>query len=130
MDFIADAQKPKIIRGGFYMDERRKEIRLDKFLSISYRISKGLLKSSARSRNVSQGGICLPVFQWLDPGLMLDMEIKVQEYEKPILASGEVIWIKANPGNKQYPFEAGIRILKIASLGKNEIKKILEKASS
>jgi hypothetical protein len=108
------------------MDERRKEVRLDKFLSISYRISKGLLRSSSRSRNVSQAGICLPVFQHLDPGVILDMEINVQEYEKPILASGEIIWIKANPGNRQYPFEAGIRILNIDSLGKNEIKKILK----
>jgi c-di-GMP-binding flagellar brake protein YcgR len=112
------------------MDERRKEVRIDKLLSISYRISKGLLKSTSSTRNVSQVGLCLPVFQRLDPGIVLEMEMKLLEYRRPITASGEVVWIRENPDNKQYSFEAGIGFIKIESIGKNGITKISEKLSA
>ena len=95
------------------MDERRQNIRINKSLEVRYRISNNFLRSGSRSVDVSRAGMRLPTIQRLEPGTILELEIHSLETNKPIVATGEVVWLNKKPGER-FPFEIGIKFIKIA----------------
>lgn len=94
------------------MKERRRYVRQSRSLEISYQILKKILRDSSRSINISETGICFPIVQRLQPGVVLDLEIRSVELERPIVAIGEVIWVNEKKGEK-FPFEIGVRFIEI-----------------
>jgi c-di-GMP-binding flagellar brake protein YcgR len=94
------------------MQERRQYIRLSKSLIIIYRVKNQFLRSGTRSKDICAGGICLPVFQRLESGTILELEIRLSEYGKPIKAIGEVAWVRKIE-DAQFPFEIGIKFINI-----------------
>jgi hypothetical protein len=103
------------------MEERRQHLRLSKSFVISYLLSNEILKAGGRSRNISEAGICLPLARRLDVGAVLDIEIRAADEKKPLTVQGEVIWVAARQ-DARFPFEAGIRFLKIDPATKTEIR--------
>ncbi|MBL7131678.1 MAG: PilZ domain-containing protein [Candidatus Omnitrophica bacterium] len=97
------------------MKERRQYIRISKFLEVTYRIADGFLRSGSRSIDVSGRGIRLPTFQRLEPRTILELEIRLLESRKSIVATGEVAWLREKRG-KQFPYEIGIKFIKIAPI--------------
>jgi len=102
------------------MQEQRQYIRLSKSLVVGYKIKGQFLSSGGRSKNISAGGICLPIFQMLNLGTILDLEVHLKEFEKPIKVTGEIIWITKRE-DVRLPFEAGIKFIKIDPSERNKI---------
>lgn len=103
-----------------YMEKERRNSRIDESLSVSYRIINSRFAVSMPSKNISADGICLPVFQKLEKGMLLHLNIKLSELASPIEAVGEIIW-RTEKKDAKFPFEIGIRFIKIAPADKEKI---------
>lgn len=101
------------------MDERRNYIRIDRSMSVGYRVVKHVLGSGARSRNISAGGICLPMQQRFEVGVMLELTIDIAEINT-ISAIGQVVWTKFRD-DIHFPFELGIKFIKIARADREKL---------
>lgn len=110
------------------MEDRRKYFRIDNALSVSYRILKGYLISSSHSRNVSEGGICLPMHQKFDPGVVLALKIHILEWDVSIKAVGEVVWL-IEKMERDYTFLAGIKFIEIDPEGYNKFRRYIIKVN-
>jgi len=108
------------------MAEHRQHIRLGKSLVVTYLLSTEILKGKGKSRNISEGGLCLPLLRRLEAGTLLDLEIKVADDQKPLLARGEVAWVQGRQDSR-LPFEAGIKFIKIDPVTKRELRQIIDK---
>ncbi|MCF7908635.1 MAG: PilZ domain-containing protein [Candidatus Omnitrophica bacterium] len=95
------------------MKERRQLVRISESLRVSYQVVKSFRLVTSNSNDVSESGMRLPVLQFLQVGMKLDMEIYLGEVDKSIKAIGEVVWSK-KAENFTFPFIAGIKFLKIS----------------
>ncbi|MDD5347942.1 MAG: PilZ domain-containing protein [Candidatus Omnitrophica bacterium] len=95
------------------MKERRHKLRVTSQLEIRYSIAQGFLKSGSRSKNISEVGLAMPTIQKLEPGVLLDVEIRLAEGKKPIVGCAEVVW-SATRDDSRHPFEAGIKFIEFA----------------
>jgi len=94
------------------MQERRKFIRIGKSLKISYQVLETLLRGGSRSKDISEGGICLYIYEELKSGLILKLWIELEKSKKPIVAISRVVWCRKRAGIEP-PFEIGIRFIQI-----------------
>ena len=111
------------------MPENRQSIRVNKSLVVSYRIKNQYIGSGSRSKNISIIGICLPSFQNLEPRVILELEISLGEDKKPIKTIGEVMWVRRQD-NEQFPFEVGIKFVKMDDSTRNKIIDFIAKESN
>ncbi len=102
------------------MQERRKTVRINESFKVVYQVVKSFRMVSSQSRDISEGGICLPVLQHLEPKMILDLEIYLEGGQKPIKAVGEVVWLKEIKDLK-FPFLIGIKFIKINPEGANRL---------
>jgi c-di-GMP-binding flagellar brake protein YcgR len=94
------------------VSERRKNLRLQESLKIKYRILKQFRNYEAASEDLSEKGIRLLVSEKLPIGTQMEVKIYILDTKKPIIAIGEVIWLR--PGNlPELPYTAGIRLVNI-----------------
>ena len=82
---------------GFWKDaERRCSVRLRLPASVRYRIltphSDGHADREAVSENISEGGLCLRMYERLTPPVMVQFEILPRGAAEPIRGTGEVRW--------------------------------------
>jgi len=96
------------------MKDRRQYVRINKTLILTYRPTRDYLKSSAKSIDISPGGIRFPLRQRLEPGSFLKLEIISDTVGRPIPLTGEVVWIKEQELSP-LPFEIGVRFLEITA---------------
>jgi len=81
---------------------------------VSYHLLKELRGVTAYSKDISEGGMRMPLLHKIKAGLLLELDIHLSEHSKSIIAIGEIIWVKEKKGQK-FPFEAGIKFTKIDS---------------
>ena len=105
------------------MQNKRKYSRINKSVMVSYTISRNFLKSGSRSQNVSLGGMALPTIQRLEPGTILDMEIKLEEEKKAISIMAEVVWSQRKDDSR-YPFEVGLKFFEVNDSDRDNIRLI------
>lgn len=107
------------------MEERRQHLRLSKSFSITYQPQTQLMRPTCQSKNISLSGISLGVYHRLQPGSIIKIWIELKDYKKPIIATGQVIWLKDIP-DPAFPYQVGIKFTKIDSSEKqvllNQIK--------
>jgi c-di-GMP-binding flagellar brake protein YcgR len=115
-------QRPEVM-----MDERRHLVRVGKMAEINYSIADAYLKSGTRSKNISSEGMCLPMIQRLEPGTVLDIEIKLAQDKQPIRAVAQVVWLNPRDDHR-YPFEAGVKFIEINETEKAKIKEVLSRS--
>ena len=108
------------------MQEKRKYLRINKSMVVSYAISRNFLKSGSRSQNVSLGGMALPTIQRLEPGTILDMEIQLEEEKKAVPIMAEVVWSQRKVDSR-YPFEAGVKFFEVNDFDRDNIRLIAAK---
>lgn len=92
------------------MAEKRKHARLKVELDVQYLVMGKENRSSvtAKSVNISLGGVRIVMPELLDKGTKLDLRIfLVGEEKKPIIVKGQVMWQK-RISNRSY--DTGIRI--------------------
>ena len=101
--------------------ERRRYVRISDSLKINYRLAADALRANCRSADISEGGIRFNLYQKLEIGDTLKLEIYLKGSAEPLSAIGMVAWTRETPG-KEYPFEAGIEFNVFAHSFLNEIK--------
>lgn len=111
------------------MAEQRQHTRISKSLVISYRPANQFLGSGGRSKNISGGGICLPLVQKLEPHVILKIGFSFSNDDKPMEAMGEVVWVKKRE-DTQFPFEAGIKFINIKPADRDKILDVVSKEAN
>lgn len=98
------------------MEERRQFQRKKVALKVDYHIIEKPQGGESHTKDVCLGGICIPIKTRLRPGMLLELKIYLlSEFRKPILATGEVVWV-IRGDNKEHPFSTGIKFTKIGHL--------------
>ena len=115
------------------MEERRRFRRHDYEFEVEYSPkADGTIYSRSISRNISKGGVCIPVLSRL---VRNDDVIKFDIYPKdvkrrPVTATGKVVWTRetsAVAGHLLLDAEAGIEFTDIDS---HELDKLLKEAAA
>lgn len=102
------------------MGERRRYVRVNKSVSLKYRVITGALKTVSQTEDISEGGMRLPTFQKVEPGTILELKVRLSRYKKPIVVVGKVVWCRPRR-DRDFRFLVGIRFTRIASTHRNEI---------
>ena len=100
------------------MEERRRFVRLDTRLDVSYTVLPGGSAQRTTSKGIGGGGICFFAERALAPGTCLQMAMKLPGHEQPINFTAEVIWSEPyeviGKSERHQAVEVGIRFLEIA----------------
>lgn len=125
--YIDERQKKqtKISRGKLIHvwdgSERRRFVRISADIPVRYSLPKGPNNIKApKTKDISIGGICITINEKLMPRASLCLVIEPAGSPEPILANGEVAWVKENT---QETNKEGIRYFDIGI----EFKDILPK---
>jgi Tfp pilus assembly protein PilZ len=88
-------------------EQLRRFPRISHSLKINYQIGGDTLRMDCFTQDISEGGICLHLYQKLETGAALKLYIYFPDATEPFLILGKVVWIKDTPG-RDFPFAAGI----------------------
>lgn len=103
------------------MDERRKNVRVGDDLLISYRMCKTIFASSSRLKDISLGGIRLPVQQHWGPGTMLELDFSFPETKELLKTKGEVKW-SLDFLHREYRYLLGVQFIELSLSDRDRIK--------
>lgn len=99
------------------MEEKRMFERLEQVANVRYKIQGGKEeKDVILIKNVSGGGMRLFLYEKLNPGTNIDIEIHLPGDPESIPAEGKVVWVKeVKPAELQGEkrFETGIKFTKV-----------------
>ena len=100
------------------MEERRRFVRLDTRLEISYTVLPEEKVRRGATKNVSGSGICLFSDKELSPGTRLQVAMKLPDREQPVHFVAEVIWSESyeviGKTERQRAVENGVRFVEIS----------------
>lgn len=97
-------------------DDRRKYVRVGGSLLIKYKVlDVHEIYEESVTHDISGGGMKVPFKERPQAGSILELELELLKEHKKMTLKGKVVWIKSQPKNTGYPFEAGIKILDIGS---------------
>jgi len=81
------------------------------------------------TKDISQGGICLIVYEKVEVSDILELQILLPDGIKPICATGKVAWVKKflieGPYGGGDRYDVGIEFIKINNKEKTELEKFL-----
>ena len=95
--------------------EKRKFSRLNLSVLVDYKIVHKDSSESGNTKNISAGGICLIVYEDIEIGSQLKLNIYLPEQDFPLLAEGRVVWKDdfIVGDDNRIRFEVGIEFIKI-----------------
>lgn len=97
------------------MEENRKFVRIEWPVVIKYKtIEEPRTQDQIVGKDISESGARFIIYERLIKGTKLDLQLEVPFDPMPILAKGEVAWIKKIGGENSKTFEAGV-LFKCAS---------------
>lgn len=110
------AQSPNSKMTGYWNGiERRACVRIKTSLKTNYRVDeKSATKKNSVTENISLGGMLMQLYEKLYPPTRLLLDIFLPNDPAPILAKGEVVWIKERPQldeSGRRTFDAGIKFI-------------------
>ena len=94
--------------------DKRRYIRIGTSLLVSYTVldAQGEHKELI-TKDVSGGGIRLPLKERLSVGTMLKVQLELLKEKKRISLEAKVIWIKPTLDDKEYSYEAGLEFINL-----------------
>jgi c-di-GMP-binding flagellar brake protein YcgR len=108
-------------------EDKRQFLRLNVLVDVTYKKKDFAGKEKlSLSKNISEGGICLIVYEPINEADVLELQIFLPDTKKPINVLGRVAWIKnfsigdTVAGQRS---DVGIEFLKIAKKDRKEIEK-------
>lgn len=102
--------------------EKRAFLRFNVNLEVRYRILESLKPyKNTVTEDMCERGIRISVPEYIEPGTMLELTIKVPYESKPISAVGRIIWIKK--ALLEDSFFAGIHLVYIKEADKQKFYK-------
>ena len=93
------------------MVERRKFIRFSIPVDVKYGAPVEGIEGLSMSRDVSREGIGFPMNKQMARGTMLELKIGIPGELAPIIARGEVAWVKES--SEKADFDAGVKVVKM-----------------
>ena len=100
------------------MEERRKFVRLDTRLDVSYTVLQTGTTAQTVSKDVGGGGICFFADQALPGGTRIQVSMKLPEGEQPVNFIAEVIWSEPyeviGKSERRRSVEVGVRFVEIS----------------
>lgn len=103
------------------MQDRRRHLRREGALSVDYDvIGPDYLKSSAECKNISAGGICVPLRHKLTLGTPLKLKLNLIDYKECLDLEGRIVWLR-DMDDRDFPYLAGIEFLNIEVLNQKKI---------
>ncbi|KPK97354.1 MAG: hypothetical protein AMJ95_09365 [Omnitrophica WOR_2 bacterium SM23_72] len=87
--------------------ERRRYPRINDCLRVNYQIANDIPHANCVTRDISEGGVRLNLYQKVSTGTILKLGIDLRDHAELAWAIGRVVWTKETPA-KDYPYEAGI----------------------
>jgi len=110
------------------MEETRKFVRIEWPVIIKYKtIEEPYTQDRVVGKNMSEGGACFIVYERLQKGARLDMQIEFPFDTVPIFAKGEVRWVKKIGEELTKAFEVGFMFTEIDPKDQRRFKMYLEK---
>ncbi|MFH1678894.1 MAG: PilZ domain-containing protein [Candidatus Omnitrophota bacterium] len=107
--------------------ERRRYIRMGMLLTASYTVvNKSQEYKESIAKDVSGGGVRLPLREQLSVGTLLRVQLELEKEEKKIMFDAVVIWVKPVLGAKEYSYEAGIEFINIGPVERNMINNYVQ----
>ncbi|MFH1753356.1 MAG: PilZ domain-containing protein [Candidatus Omnitrophota bacterium] len=105
--------------------ERRASVRVKTALQAAYAVDKASNhENETVSKNISLGGILMLLYEKLHPATLLALDIFIPGSKSPIMAKGEVVWIKELSGLDEIGrrmFDAGIKFVSMAPADKEKL---------
>lgn len=96
--------------------ERRQSVRLEIPLEIKYTCAPAYNHNHhSLTRNISQGGVQLLIYEKLNVGDIINLELNLTPQEHPIIGKGEIVWLKdaaaEGSGEQKRAFVTGIKFI-------------------
>ncbi len=102
--------------------ERREFERIDSLISIKYAAKKQEISGNSLTKDVSAGGVGLPVNGKITTGEDLDLMITLpQDPQKPITVTARVAWSKRNFEHWKSRYSSGLRFINISEADKDKL---------
>ena len=99
------------------MEERRKFVRLDTRLPVTYQVMRGPASKVSLSSDIGGGGVCLFLSEPLKAGTLLRIEVTLPDQPRAIAFTGEVIWCEQyemiGKTQRERSVEAGVRFVQV-----------------
>ncbi len=99
------------------MEERRRFVRLDTRLEVSYTKAPSGTAHQSMTKDISGGGICLFTDQVYAPGTRLSVSMKLPGRAEPVRFTAEVVWNEQyemiGKESRQRSIEAGVRFVDV-----------------
>jgi len=109
------------------MEENRKFVRIEWPVIIKYKtIEEPHIQDHIVSKDVSEGGARFVVYERLMKGTKLDIQLEMPFDSMPLLATGEVTWIKKIGEEDSKTFEIGVIFKGISQNDQKRLKMYIE----
>ncbi len=109
------------------MEENRKFVRIEWPVIIKYKtIEEPRIQDHIVSKDVSEGGARFVVYERLMKGTKLDIQLEVPFDSMPLLATGEVTWIKKIGEEDSKTFEIGVIFKGVSQNDQKRLKMYIE----
>lgn len=99
------------------MQERRKFVRLDTRLPVTYEVMPGSPSQPSVTKDIGGGGVCVFLKEPLKPGARLRVKIKLPDQEAAIEFTAEIAWCEQyeviGKTRRERSIEAGVRFLEV-----------------
>lgn len=100
------------------MEERRRFVRLDTRLEVSYSVLPAGTSQETTTKNIGSGGICLFADRELPPGTRLQVSMKLPDREQPVHFTADVVWSETyeviGKSERQRAVEIGVQFVEVA----------------
>ena len=105
--------------------DKRRFPRVSDILRINYQLGDDNLHFNCSSRDISEGGIRLNLFENIKIGTSIKLGIYLEDAAPPRWTIARVVWTKVSPG-RDYPYEAGVEFSGPDSIFRTSIRDHIE----
>ncbi len=103
--------------------ERRKYLRLEASVEVSYKVIGNPGEAKVLAKDISAGGLCILTRENLASNTPLELAIKIPDLVDPIRALGKVIWQKKTEAAET--FDMGIEFMGISDFDRFNINRYI-----
>ncbi len=106
------------------MEEQRKHARIKYEIDVEYDMASNQELGRARSRNLSEQGICLATTEFIETGSPIDISFYISKSNIKIDIKGIVIWNQIQIGSNK--FLNGVKFTEIDESQRNIMRKFID----
>lgn len=111
------------------MEERRKYSRVGAVLEIRYKAEDEFKNGTCTSLDISIGGIGLGLQEKINPGTILELEIRLPDTPYPLFVKGRLIWCFKAPEAEEgaiIAYRAGITFTEVSDAAKKRLQDYIQ----